>query len=57
MKASVWRLGIPAMLLVRSAHSAVEPARAPAQDLTIVTADGLLLAATFRRGEETIVTP
>ena len=55
--ASVWRLGIPATLLVRSAHSAVEPARAPAQDLTIVTAAGLSLAATFRRGEELIVTP
>jgi len=64
---SIWRLGVPATLLVlvvgtlviswligsllvRSTHSAVEPARAPAQDLTIVTADGLSLAATFRPG-------
>jgi len=67
VKASTWRLGVPATLLVlvvgmlviswligsllvRSTHSAVEPARAPAQDLTIVTADGLSLAATFRPG-------
>ena len=42
-----WLIG---SLLVRSTHSAVEPARAPAQDLTIVTADGLSLAATFRPG-------
>jgi pimeloyl-ACP methyl ester carboxylesterase len=42
-----WLIG---SLLMRSTHSAVEPARAPAQDLTIVTADGLSLAATFRPG-------
>lgn len=67
MTTSIWRLGVPATLLVlvvgtlviswligsllvRSTHSAVEPARAPAEDLTIVTADGLSLAATFRPG-------
>jgi uncharacterized protein len=67
VRASNWRLGVPATLLVlvagllviswligsllvRSTHSAVEPARAPAKDLTIVTADGLSLAATFRPG-------
>jgi len=42
-----WMLG---SVLVRSVHSAVEPARVPAQDVTIMTADGLSLAATFRPG-------
>ncbi|MEO6210823.1 MAG: alpha/beta fold hydrolase [Gemmatimonadaceae bacterium] len=45
-----WMLG---SLLVRSTNSDVAASRAPAEDVTIVTADGLALAATFRPGVRT----
>jgi alpha-beta hydrolase superfamily lysophospholipase len=42
-----WVLGA---LLVRSGRADVEAARPPAEDLTLVTADGLSIAATYRPG-------
>ena len=44
-----WLLG---SLLVRSAGANVATARPPARDLTIVTSDGLALAATYWEGEK-----
>ena len=44
-----WLLG---SLLVRSASSTVSAARPPARDLTIVTSDGLSLAATYWEGRK-----
>jgi alpha-beta hydrolase superfamily lysophospholipase len=43
-----WLLG---SLLVRSARAPVSAARAPARELTIVTSDGLTLAATYWEGK------
>jgi dipeptidyl aminopeptidase/acylaminoacyl peptidase len=44
-----WLLG---SVLVRSANANVSPARPPARNLTIVTADGLTLAATYWAGHK-----